>query len=185
MIWNILGPFSSTGCPDKINILKLEQLNHQVTTCIYKGDLTGYETRSWTLWVVFCFSGTWVSGHEFRIPELFNCFKYWKTDNFTLRWLLDLGNTSLEQNLRLKTWSYLLFIPAIFLICCLAVPWPTFDYYRANILTHPMLITAFGPSVFSPKLDWKGWVSTPKWVPSELWLQCHNTPNYRKYSVQT
>ena len=34
--------------------------------------------------------------------------------NFTLRWLLDLRNTSLEQNLSLKTLAYLLFIPAIF-----------------------------------------------------------------------
>ena len=35
--------------------------------------------------------------------------------NFTLRWLLDLGNTFLEQNLKLKTLGYLLFIASIFL----------------------------------------------------------------------
>ena len=46
--------------------------------------------------------------------EFFKCLKYWKTCNFTLRWLLDLGNTFLEQNLRLKTLGYLLFIPAIY-----------------------------------------------------------------------
>ena len=34
--------------------------------------------------------------------------------NFTLRWLLGLGSTSLKQNLRLKTLGYLLFIPAIY-----------------------------------------------------------------------
>ena len=43
MNWDILGPFSSTSCPNKINILKLEQPNHQMTICIYKGDLIGYE----------------------------------------------------------------------------------------------------------------------------------------------
>ena len=44
--WDILGPFSSTSCPNEINILKLEQLNHQMTICIYKGDIIGYETGS-------------------------------------------------------------------------------------------------------------------------------------------
>ena len=37
-----------------------------------------------------------------------------KRYNFTLRWFLDLGNTSLEQNLKIKTLDYLLFISAIF-----------------------------------------------------------------------
>ena len=46
MNWDVLGPFSSTSCPNEINILKLEQLNHQMTICIYKGDLIGYETGS-------------------------------------------------------------------------------------------------------------------------------------------
>ena len=55
-----------------------------------------------------------------------------------------LGKIFLEQNLKLKTLGYLLFIPAIFFICCLAAQWPTFDCYRGNSLTHPMLITAFG-----------------------------------------
>ena len=44
--WDILGPFSSTSCPNEINILKLEQLNHQMTVCIYQENLIGYETRS-------------------------------------------------------------------------------------------------------------------------------------------
>ena len=34
------------SCPNKINILKLEQLNHQMVICIYKGDLIGHETGS-------------------------------------------------------------------------------------------------------------------------------------------
>ena len=46
MNWDILGLFSSTSCPNEINILKLEQLNHQMTICIYKGDLIGYERGS-------------------------------------------------------------------------------------------------------------------------------------------
>ena len=43
MNWNVLGPFSSTSFPNEIDILKLEQPNHQMTICIYKGDLTEYE----------------------------------------------------------------------------------------------------------------------------------------------
>ena len=30
MNWDILGTFSPIRCPNKINILKLEQLNHQI-----------------------------------------------------------------------------------------------------------------------------------------------------------
>ena len=30
MNWDILGPFSFTSCANEINILKLEQLNHQM-----------------------------------------------------------------------------------------------------------------------------------------------------------
>ena len=46
MNWNILGTFFSTSCPNEINILKLEQLNHQTTICSYKGDIIGCETGS-------------------------------------------------------------------------------------------------------------------------------------------
>ena len=46
MNWDILRPFSYTSCPNETNILKLEQLNHQMTICIYKGDLNGFETGS-------------------------------------------------------------------------------------------------------------------------------------------
>ena len=47
---------------------------------------------------------------NFQIPQVLK-----ERYNFTLRWLLDTGNAYLEQNLRLKTLDYLLFIPAIFL----------------------------------------------------------------------
>ena len=49
MNWDILGPFFFTSCPNEINIIKLEQLNHQMTIRIYKCDFIGYETGSWTL----------------------------------------------------------------------------------------------------------------------------------------
>ena len=92
-----------------------------------------------------------------------------KKCKFTLRWLLGLGNTSLEQNLRLETLGCLLFIAAIFFICCLTVPWLTFGYYCRNSFTHLMLITAFGLPIFGPKVIRRGWVSRPNWVPSGLW----------------
>ena len=69
---------------------------------------------SWTLKVIFCFSGCCFSGLGLRISELFKCPKYLKRCSFTLRWLLDFENTSLEQNLRLKTLDCFLFILAIF-----------------------------------------------------------------------
>ena len=46
MNWDILGPFSPASFPNEINLLKLEQLNHQMAICIYKGDLTGHVTGS-------------------------------------------------------------------------------------------------------------------------------------------
>ena len=49
----------------------------------------------------------------------------------------------------------------LFGICCLAAQWPTFDCYRGNSFTYPILITAFGLSVFGPKVIKSGWVSTP------------------------
>ena len=46
MNWDMLGPFPFTSCPNEINILKLEQLNHKMTISIYKGNFIGYETGS-------------------------------------------------------------------------------------------------------------------------------------------
>ena len=46
MNWDILGPFSPISCPNEINVRKLEQVNHQMVMCIYKGDLIGYEMGS-------------------------------------------------------------------------------------------------------------------------------------------
>ena len=73
-----------------------------------------------------------------------------------------------------------LFIPAIFCICCLAAQWATFDCYPENSLTHPILITVFGLSIFGPKVTKSGWVSTPNWNPNGLWSQCHNPLSYSR-----
>ena len=59
-------------------------------------------------------------------------------------------------------------------VCCLYVPWLTFYCHWENSVTRLMLITAFGLSIFGPKVTRRGWVSTPNWVPSGLWSQWHN-----------
>ena len=66
------------------------------------------------------------------------------------------------------------FLSLLFFICCLAAPWLTFSYYWGNSLTHLMLITTFGLSMFGPKVTWKVWVSITNWVSSGLWCQWHN-----------
>ena len=70
------------------------------------------------------------------------------TDN--LRWLLDLGSTSLEQSLRLKTLVICPLSPLFFLSA--VWQWPTFDCYPGNSLIHLMLNTAFGLPCFGPKV---------------------------------
>ena len=88
--------------------------------------------------VIFCFSGCWFSGLQtFQMPQILK-----KRCKFTLRWLIDLGSTSLVQNVKLKTLGYLLFI-LLFFICCLTAPWLIFGYYWGSSITHLMLITAF------------------------------------------
>ena len=97
-----------------------------------------------------------------------------KRCNFTLRWLLDLENTSLEQNLRLKTLDYLLFIPAIFYLL--------FDCSMDNFWlllkkqSHSPEVThlAFELSIFDPKVTQRDCVSTPNLVSRGLWSQWHN-----------
>ena len=77
-----------------------------------------------------------------------------KRYDFTLRWLLDLGNTFVK----LKTWNFGLFAlyPCYFFICCLSDPWLTVGYYWGNSLSHLMLITAFGLLSFGSKVSWRG-----------------------------
>ena len=83
MNWDILGPFSFTSCPNEINILKLEQLDNQMTIPIYERPHCIRDRKSNTLGF-FLSSGCWISGQEFRIPEFFKCLKYEKKD-VTLR----------------------------------------------------------------------------------------------------
>ena len=130
------------------------------------------ETSLNTTWEVehfrlfFCFSSCWFIGLELRTCELFKFPKYWKRDVNLLRWILDLENISLKQNLRLKTFTL---YPFYFFICCLGAPWLTFGHYWGNSFTYLVLITAFVLSTFGPKVTQGGWVSAPCWVPSGLW----------------
>ena len=96
-----------------------------------------------------------------------------KRCKFTLR-LLDLSNTSFEQNIRLKSLSCLLVIPAIFLSVVSLPTWLTLGYYWRKSLTHLMLISAFELTTFGPKVIRRCWGSTPNWVSSGLWSQWHN-----------
>ena len=73
---------------------------------------TRWEVEHFKLFFVFLVPGLVDIGWEslnFGMPQILK-----KRCNFNLRWFLDLGNTSLGQNLRLKTLDYLLFIPATF-----------------------------------------------------------------------
>ena len=73
-----------------------------------------------------------------------------KKCNFTLSWLLDFGNTSLEQNLRLKTVKNkkqnlrLIVCSLSLIVCffsCFTAPWLIFGSYSGNSLTHLMSLT--------------------------------------------
>ena len=79
-----------------------------------------------------------------------------KRCKFTLR-LLDLSNTSFEQNIRLKSLSCLLVIPAIFLSVVSLPTWLTLGYYWRKSLTHLMLISAFELTTFGPKVIRRCW----------------------------
>ena len=125
--------------------------------------------ESWKLYVIFCFSGCWFSGLRSRIPEFFKCPKI--RCNFNLRGLLDLGSTSLEQNLKLKTLSYLLFIPIFYLL--FGCPVANFWLLSGNSLTNLMLITTFGLLfIIQPKLQK---IPSPDVRP--VFPKCGNAPN--------
>ena len=81
---------------------------------------TRWEVNHFRLFFVFLVVGLVDLGWESLKLSIAHIMK--KRCNFTLRWLLNLRNTSLEQNIRLKTLGYLLFIPAIFFICCFPSP---------------------------------------------------------------
>ena len=92
--------------------------------------------------------------------------------NFTIRWLLDLGNTSLEQNLKLKTLGYLLFIHAIFHLP-FDCPMDNFCLLSRKKSHSPDVNHCILAINFGPKLTGRGWVSTPNLVPLGLLSQCH------------
>ena len=183
----ILRPFSPASCPnEKKIILKLEQLNHQVTIAFIR-EISLDTRREVEHQIIFNFSDCWVSGLEFRILEFLKCLKYLKNRcNFTIRWLLDLGNTSLEQTLRLKTLGYLLFIPAIFFFFYVlsGCPMANFWLLLSKQSYSPNVNHCIGYQFLAQNWTERSWVSKPNRVPSELWSQCHNTPNWKKYSAQ-
>ena len=62
---------------------------------------------------------TWVQNPwSFQMPQILK-----NRCNFTLRWVLNLGNTSLEQHLRLKTLVICSFFQLFFFICCFSNCW--------------------------------------------------------------
>ena len=63
-----------------------------------------------------------------------------------------LGQHLLRAKSKAENFGLYALYPCCFCICCLAAQWPTFDSYQGNSLTHPMLITAFGLSIFGPKV---------------------------------
>ena len=98
--------------------------------------------------------------------------KYWKACRF-------IHDSRLRQHLlraKSKAENFGLFVlyTCYFFICCLTTQWATFNCHRGNSLTHPVWITAFGLSIFSPKVSGRGRISTTNWAPSGLWWQCHD-----------
>ena len=63
-----------------------------------------------------------------------------------------LGQHLLRAKCKAENFGLYALYPCCFCICCLAAQWPTFDCYQGNSLTHPMLITTFGLSIFGPKV---------------------------------
>ena len=89
---------------------------------------------------VFLLSGCWVSGHEFRIPEFFRCSNTEKQ-----MYLYPKMASRLEQNQRLKTLGYLLFLKFLS-----AVWLPNFwllssrQYHSPNV-NHCIWVISFWP----------------------------------------
>ena len=126
-------------------------MSHQMFFCIWGRPHWIQDGKLNTLaFFVYVVAGLVDSGLvTFQIPPILK-----KRYNFTLRWLVDLGNMSLKFN----NWNFELFAlyPCYFFICCLSDPWLTVGYYWENSLSHLVLITAFGLSIFGPKVSWRG-----------------------------
>ena len=97
------------------------------------------------------------------MPQILN-----KKCNFTLRWFLRLGKHFLGAKSKTENFELFALYPCYFL----SVVWLLHGQLLCIIcLTHMMFISASGFSIFGPKVTWRGWVSTPNWVPSGFWSQ--------------
>ena len=85
-----------------------------------------------------------------------------------------LGKHLLRANSKNENFQSICSLSLLFFICFLSVPWLTFSNYWGNSLTHLILITAFGLSVFGPKMTRSGWVYISNWAPRRLWSKWHN-----------
>ena len=86
-----------------------------------------------------------------------------------------LGKHLLRANSKHENFQSICSLSLLFFICFLSVPWLTFSNYWGNSLTHLMLVTAFGLSVFGPKMTRSGWVYISNWAPRRLWSKWHNS----------
>ena len=128
--WNILGPFSSTICPNEINILKLEQLNHQMTNCIYKGELIGYkrEVEHFRLYSFVLAAG--LVDMSLESLNFLNASNTEKQMQLYLKMASRLGQHLLRAKYKTENFGlFALCSSNFFFICCLAAPWPTFGCY--------------------------------------------------------
>ena len=110
--------------PNETNTLKPVQLNHQMAFCIW--------------------------GRPHWIPDgKLNTLGYFLL--FLIAGLVDVGSESpnCSNAPNIENFGVFALYPCYFFSCCLAVKWPNFGYYWGNSLTNPMLITAFGLSIFS------------------------------------
>ena len=121
--FGVLGPFSPAGFPNKTNILKLEQLNYQMSFCICRRPdrNTRWEIEHSMLFFVFLAAGLVDLG-----PESLNFSNSPKTvkqiqpyyPNMTSR----LGQHLRRAKSKAGNFGLFALYPCYFFICCLAGP---------------------------------------------------------------
>ena len=131
--------------------------------------------RIWVLKIIFAFLAA-------GLVDFSNASNTENQMQLYITWLLDLSNTSLEQDLRLKTLAYLLFI-LLFSYLLFGCPMNNFwlllrKHSHSPNVNHCILV------IFGAKLAGRYWASTPKWVPSKLWSQCHNPRSHSPQIVE-
>ena len=125
----------------------------------------------------------WIRDRKLNTLDYF-LFFWLLVCNFTLRWLLDFGSTSLEQNLMLKTLDYLLFNPIIFHLffsCPIASFWLLLRK-QSHLTDDNHSIWSFN---FWSKGDSEGLGATPNAVSSGLWSQWQNPLQTAENDLQT